>query len=90
MYFGSCNDALRLPGKPLGVAGRQDDRGPVEGRSYEWLAFAAVLNASDLAECDFGVRESEIHGHTFFHPSSRFERSYFNATSVDLSFESQV
>ena len=41
--FGSCDDVLGLAGEPFGVAGREDDRGPVEGWSDEGFAFAAVL-----------------------------------------------
>ena len=29
LYFGICDDVLRLPGEPLGITGRQDDRWPM-------------------------------------------------------------
>ena len=43
LHFGRCDEGFGLLRKPLCLLRRQDDRGPMERRSDEWLAFAAVL-----------------------------------------------
>lgn len=43
LHFRRCDEVFGLVSKPFCVLRRQDDRRPVERRSYERLAFAAVL-----------------------------------------------
>jgi hypothetical protein len=88
LHFGICDDMLGLSGEPFGITGRQHNRGPMKRRPDEWLPFAAVLDILALAHYKLEIPPGRRQ--TFSHPSSRFNRSFFSATRLDLNFGNQV